>query len=59
MTRAGRGSIMAGCGVPAPEPLLSGLVLSGQVVGRYGIAAVIWLNAALLAAVALCAPRVR
>ena len=36
-----------------------GLVLSGQVVGRYGIAAVIWLNAALLAAAALCAPRVR
>src|ERR1700736_1678180 len=27
-----------------------GLVLSGQAVGRYGIAAVIWLNAALLAA---------
>jgi hypothetical protein len=26
-----------------------GLVLSGQVVGRYGVAAVIWLNAALLA----------
>src|SRR6266478_6518468 len=36
-----------------------GLVLSGQLVGRYGIAAVIWLNAALLAAAALCAPRVR
>src|SRR5207237_7812448 len=36
-----------------------GLVLSGQVAGRYGIAAVIWLNAALLAAAALCAPRVR
>src|SRR6266446_4719356 len=36
-----------------------GLVLSGQVVGRYGIAAVIWLNAALLAAAALCALRVR
>jgi len=36
-----------------------GLVLSGQVVGRYSIAAVIWLNAALLAAAALCAPRVR
>jgi PPP family 3-phenylpropionic acid transporter len=35
------------------------LVLSGQVVGRYSIAAVIWLNAALLAAAALCAPRVR
>src|SRR5206468_984400 len=28
-------------------------------VGRYGIAAVIWLNAALLAAAALCAPWVR
>src|ERR1700731_1424457 len=36
-----------------------GLVLSGQVVGRYSIAAVIWLNAALLSAAALCAPRVR
>ena len=36
-----------------------GLLLSGQAVGRYGIAAVIWLNAALLAAAALCAPRVR
>jgi MFS transporter, PPP family, 3-phenylpropionic acid transporter len=36
-----------------------GLVLSGQVVGRYSIAAVIWLNAALLAAAALSAPRVR
>jgi MFS transporter, PPP family, 3-phenylpropionic acid transporter len=36
-----------------------GLVLSGQVVGYYGIAAVIWLNAGLLAATALCAPRVR
>src|SRR3984893_589587 len=38
---------------------IAGLVLSGQVVGRYGIAAVIWLNAALLAAAASCAPRVR
>ena len=38
---------------------IAGLVLSGQAVGRYGIAAVIWLNAALLAAAALCAPRVR
>ena len=36
-----------------------GLLLSGQAAGRYGIAAVIWLNAALLAATALCAPRVR
>ena len=35
-----------------------GAVLSGQMVGQYGLAAVIWLNAALLAAVALYAPTV-
>src|SRR4051812_43234046 len=35
-----------------------GTVLSGQMVGYYGLAVVIWLNAALLAAVALYAPTV-
>jgi MFS transporter, PPP family, 3-phenylpropionic acid transporter len=35
-----------------------GTVLSGQMVGQYGLAAVIWLNAGLLAAVALYAPTV-
>ena len=35
-----------------------GTVLSGQMVGYYGLAAVIWLNAGLLAAVALYAPTV-
>ena len=35
-----------------------GTVLAGQMVGQYGLAAVIWLNAALLAAAALYAPTV-
>ena len=35
-----------------------GTVLAGQMVGRYGLAAVIWLNAALLAAAAFYAPAV-
>src|SRR5437867_2360744 len=30
MARAGRGSIMAGCGVPAPAPLLSGWCCPGK-----------------------------
>jgi MFS transporter, PPP family, 3-phenylpropionic acid transporter len=36
-----------------------GVLLSGQFVGRYGLEAVIWLNAALLSSAALCAPWVR
>jgi len=35
------------------------VLLSGQVVRRYGLEAVIWLNAALLSSAALCAPWVR
>jgi PPP family 3-phenylpropionic acid transporter len=35
-----------------------GTVLSGQMVGQYGLSAVIWLNAALLAAAALYVPTV-
>lgn len=35
-----------------------GTVLSGQMVGQHGLSAVIWLNAALLAAAALYAPTV-
>jgi MFS transporter, PPP family, 3-phenylpropionic acid transporter len=36
-----------------------GTILSGQLVGAYGIAMVIWLQALLLAAAAFCAPWVR
>jgi MFS transporter, PPP family, 3-phenylpropionic acid transporter len=43
---------LRGCGSAA---FVVGLVLSGQVIGHFGIVVIVWLNAALLAAAALAA----
>ena len=47
---AARSSTTVGCAGAVQPPL--GLVLSGQVIGHFGIVVIVWLNAALLAAAA-------
>jgi hypothetical protein len=44
--------LVARCRLPA---FILGTVLSGQAIGRFGIIAVVWLNAGLLAAAAFAA----